>query len=180
VIGARYQARIKLNDLGSVVPAGHKMRLALSTSYWPMVWPSPKAATLKIFGGALDLPLRPLQPTDAKLPSFAASESSAPEKPTIFNRGDLRIERIDRLGLEIGTQIKSHYHIEDDDPLTAVAEVRKIQTMSRDGWQIRTEQQLHLSSAADAFLLKANLRAFEGENEVCHREWNRLFPRDFL
>ena len=43
--GERYRVRIQLNDAGSVFPAGHKVRLAISTAYWPMIWPSPEAAT---------------------------------------------------------------------------------------------------------------------------------------
>ena len=42
VPGQRYQVRIQLNDAGSVFPAGHRIRLALSTTYWPMIWPSPR------------------------------------------------------------------------------------------------------------------------------------------
>ena len=33
--------RIQLNDAGAVFPAGHRIRVALSTTYWPMIWPSP-------------------------------------------------------------------------------------------------------------------------------------------
>ena len=62
VPGQRYQVRIKLNDAGVVFPAGHRIRLALSTTYWPMIWPAPETATLTIFGGTLDLPVRPAQP----------------------------------------------------------------------------------------------------------------------
>ena len=40
VPGERYRVRIQLNDAGSVFPAGHRVRLALSTAYWPMIWPS--------------------------------------------------------------------------------------------------------------------------------------------
>src|SRR5262249_30687515 len=54
-IGERSRVRIQLNDAGSAVPAGHRVRLALSTAYWPMIWPSPEKATLTIFGGTLDL-----------------------------------------------------------------------------------------------------------------------------
>src|SRR5262249_15077851 len=57
--GERYRVRIKLNEAGWVSPAGHRVRLALSTAYWPTIWPAPKKATLKIFAGPLDLPLRP-------------------------------------------------------------------------------------------------------------------------
>src|SRR5262249_15634798 len=57
-VGERYRVRIKLNNAGSVSPAGHKVRLALSTSYWPTIWPSPETATVQILGGMLDLPVR--------------------------------------------------------------------------------------------------------------------------
>jgi hypothetical protein len=92
----------------------------------------------------------------------------------------MRIERIDRLGLEMGTQYKSEYHVEDNDPLSAVAELHNIQTLSRDEWQIRVETQLRLSVTANAFLLQGSMRAFEGANEVCRRDWDRSIPRDFL
>src|SRR5207302_3799939 len=36
-----YQVRILLNDMGSVFPPGHKVGLAISTDYWPMIWPTP-------------------------------------------------------------------------------------------------------------------------------------------
>ena len=103
-IGERYRVRIQLNDAGSVFPAGHRVRLAISTAYWPMIWPPPEKATLSIFAGTLDLPLRPPQGTDAQLSPFPEPESAPPEKPTVMRRGDVRIERIDRIGLELGTQ----------------------------------------------------------------------------
>ena len=74
---------------------------------------------------------------------------------------------------------KSQYHVEENDPLSAVAELRNTQTLSRNEWQIRVETQLRLSSTRDAFLLQGSLRAFEGANEVCRRDWDRSIPRDF-
>jgi hypothetical protein len=178
--GERYRVRIKLNDAGSVFPAGHRLRLALSTAYWPMIWPSPGKATLLISGGTLDLPVRPPGATDA-LPSLLPDpESAPPEKPRIIHRGDMRIEPIDRIGLELGTESKSRFHVEEDDPLSAVAELRRTWTMSRDAWQIRIETQMRLSCTRDLFLLQGSLRASEGANEVCAREWDRSIPRDFL
>jgi len=179
-IGERYRVRIQLNDAGSVFPSGHRVRLALSTAYWPMIWPSPEKATLLILGGTLDLPVRPRQAMDALLSPLPGPESAPPEKPTVMRRGDVRIERIDRIGLELGTESKSQFHVEEDDPLSAVAELRRTQTMSRDAWQIRIETQVRLSSTRDVFLLQASLRAWEGANEVCRREWDRSIPRDFV
>jgi hypothetical protein len=92
----------------------------------------------------------------------------------------MHIERIDRIGLELGTQSKSTLHVEDDDPLSAVAELRKTNTMSRNAWQIRIETQMRLSCTRNLLLLQGSLRAWEGATEVCRREWDRSIARDFL
>src|SRR5262249_49035618 len=113
----RNRVRIQLNDAGSVFPAGHKVRLAVSTAYWPMVWPSPETATVQIFAGTLDLPQRSPNVADAKLAPFPEPETPVPEKPAILHRDGVRIERIDRVGLELGTQWQSRYHVEENDPL---------------------------------------------------------------
>ena len=66
-IGERYRVRIQLNDAGSVFPAGHKVRLALSTAYWPMIWPSPETATAADFGWHARSAATPAQAADAQL-----------------------------------------------------------------------------------------------------------------
>jgi hypothetical protein len=145
-----------------------------------MIWPSPEKATLLISGGTLDLPVRPLRATDALLSPLSGPESAPPEKPTTIHQGDVRIERIDRIGLELTTESKSQFYVEEEDPLSAVAELRRTQTMSRDAWQIRTETQMRLSCTRHAFLLQGSLRTWEGASELCHRDWDRSIARDFL
>ncbi|HMK01543.1 MAG TPA: CocE/NonD family hydrolase [Reyranella sp.] len=177
VPGERYQIRIQLNDAGVVFPAGHKIRLALSTTYWPMIWPAPEVATLTIFGGTLDLPVRPTQAADAALPPLPSPETATPERPTVIRPG---LMRIDRLGLELSTEGKFAFDITDDDPLSATAEMQRTETIQRDAWQVRIETRMRLSCTRDAFLLQASLRAWEGASEVCHREWDRSIPRDLV
>ena len=177
VPGERYQIRIQLNDAGVVFPAGHRIRLALSTAYWPMIWPAPEIATLTIFGGTLDLPVRPTQAADAALPPLPGPETATPERPTVIRPG---LVCIDRLGLELGTEGKFAFDITDDDPLSATAEMQRTETIQRDAWQVRIETRMRLSCMRDAFLLQASLRAWEGASEVCHREWDRSIPRDLV
>ncbi|MEE4599511.1 CocE/NonD family hydrolase C-terminal non-catalytic domain-containing protein, partial [Streptomyces sp. DSM 41524] len=57
--GRRYRARITLNGVAQVFPPGHRIRLSLSTSYWPLVWPAPEPALLTVHGegAALTLPV---------------------------------------------------------------------------------------------------------------------------
>ncbi|HSS86770.1 MAG TPA: CocE/NonD family hydrolase [Reyranella sp.] len=177
VPGERYQIRIQLNDAGVVFPAGHRIRLALSTTYWPMIWPAPEAATLTIFSGTLDLPVRPTQAADAALPPLPSPETATPERPTVIRPG---LVRIDRLGLELSTEGKFAFDITDNDPLSATAEMQRTETIQRDAWQVRVETRMRLSCTRDAFLLQASLRAWEGASEVCHRDWDRSIPRDLV
>ena len=46
VPGRMYRVEIALNDIAQAFPAGHRIRLALATSHWPIAWPSPEMATL--------------------------------------------------------------------------------------------------------------------------------------
>jgi len=180
VSGKRYRVRLRLNDAGAAFPAGHRIRLALSTAYWPMIWPSPEMATVFVFSGTLDLPVRAPKAADARLASFLEPETSPPEKPTITRREKIRIERIERLGLELGTQGKTQYLVDDNDPLSAAADLSRTLTMSRDTWQIRIETQLRLSSTREDFLVYGRLHTLEEANQVCRREWRSSIPRDCL
>jgi hypothetical protein len=133
-----------------------------------------------VFSGTLDLPVRAPKAPDARLTSFLEPETAPSEKPTITRREKVRIERIERLGLELGTQGKTRYHVDDNDPQSAVADLSRTLTMSRDTWQIRIETQLRLSSTREKFFVYGSLRALEEANQVCHREWRSSIPREFL
>jgi uncharacterized protein len=58
--GKRYRVEVQLTGTAYAFPAGHRIRLAVSNAYWPIVWPSPESATLTLFtgGSELQLPVR--------------------------------------------------------------------------------------------------------------------------
>ena len=62
VPGHAYDVTIDLSLIAHRFKAGNRIRLALSESLWPLVWPSPRVATLTLTHGAssLDLPVRPM------------------------------------------------------------------------------------------------------------------------
>ena len=174
--GQRYQVRIQLNDAGAVFPVGHRIRVALSTAYWPMIWPSPERATVTVFSGDLELPVRAPAAADALLPPLPGPETAPPEPTTELRDG---VVRIDRLGLEVSTESSFTSHIDDDDPLSAAVEMRQSQAISRGAWRIRIETEMKMSCDRDAFLLHATMRAFEGDIDVCRRGWDYSVPRHF-
>ena len=142
-----------------------------------MIWPSPESATVTVFGGSVDLPIRPPAPADALLPVLPEPETAAPEPTTRIRQG---VVRIDRLGLELGTDGDFRTHIEPDDPLSAIVEMRQSQTVSRDTWRTRFETTTRISCTRDAFNLQATMCAWVGDVEVCRRAWNSSVPREFI
>ncbi len=68
--GRRYGVEVRLSAIAYAVPAGHRLRLAVSPTYWPWAWPSPEPVTLTVVAGPgsfLDLPLR--TPPEAEEPT---------------------------------------------------------------------------------------------------------------
>ena len=44
--------KIKMDDIAWRVPKGHKIRVSISTSYFPMMWPAPEPVTLTVYAGS--------------------------------------------------------------------------------------------------------------------------------
>ena len=55
---------VPLHALAHRITAGARLHIAISTSYWPMVWPSPDAGGVRLFPAQCELSL-PLQPHGA-------------------------------------------------------------------------------------------------------------------
>lgn len=176
VRGQRYRVRIQLNDAGATFPAGHRLRLALSTTYWPMLWPAPEPATVTILSGTLELPVRPMLPLDPLQP-MPASQTAPAERARQVRPG---VMRFDRIGLEVGNEWKFDHDIKGDDPLSAVASMQRTMTVARDDWKVQIETSMRMSCTREYFRLEASMRAFEGDSEVTHRTWDRLVKRDLV
>ncbi len=55
--GAVAEVAFDLDQMAYRLASGHRLRLALSNSYWPFVWPSPEVGRLTLVGGRLHLPV---------------------------------------------------------------------------------------------------------------------------
>ena len=202
VPGQRYKVTVVLNDIAHGFAAGNRIRVAVSTSYWPLVWPSPEPVTLKIFTGAsrLELPVREPRGEDAKLRPFAASEGAEPLAKTYHrpSKGRRWIERdigagistycieedmgrstIEHIGLETDFVQREAYRIRDDDPLSAEIEIAYSIAIGRGDWKTRSETRTVMRADKTHFIIEASLDAYEGEKQLVSRRWNERIPRDF-
>ena len=199
--GERFEARLTMNDIAHAFPAGHRLRVALSTSYWPRAWPSPEPVTLRLFAGAgeLRLPARPANPADAALrepgaprpgPTGPHREYRSPDRGRVVEhdhrRGRTVIRsykdrgrtRLDETGMTIEARADERYAMAGDNPLSAEHEVRYVVEMSRADWRIRTESRTTMTATAEEFLISATLDAYEGDVRVRGRAWSERVPRD--
>jgi predicted acyl esterase len=157
--GRRYAVRIPLKATASVVPAGHRLRLAISTSYWPWLWPAPELATVSVAsaslavsgsppvsGSRLVLPLP--DPADADLPApvFGPAEIATPipveelrehcpviaaEGGTFRLRRDLSGKVRYPSGLVYSDYDPTLFRVDAEDPLSASVELFRRTELSR-------------------------------------------------
>jgi len=200
VPGQRYRVRLQLNDAGHRFAAGHQIRLALSTAYWPIVWPAPLAARLTIHAGAsaLLLPVRRPRAEDAKV-KFGPPEKSPPTKRNVMRAGKVyrrishdvesgrqHIEvlrddgrsRIEEIGVTTDFHKMLHYDADPKNAAAARAEADHDIRHSHDqGWDTRIRTHCAIACTEQDFIVEADLEAFEGERRIFSRSWTERIPR---
>ena len=196
--GAAIEVDFALNDIAYRLPAGHRLRLALSTAYWPMLWPAAAPLTLRIDPAAshLELPLRPV--IDEAEPAFGPPERTREGgAETLRAEGFERIEEVlgdgtrrlrlvtdggkvrhQSTGIESGKVVTETWEIHPDDPQSARNAAHWSYTIGRGDWQTRTETATEMTCDAEAFHIRARLEAFAGDELVCRRDWDLTIPRD--
>jgi putative CocE/NonD family hydrolase len=197
--GADVAVDIALDQCAYRIPAGHRLRVALSTACWPMVWPSPEAASLRLTAGSLSLPVRPLAIEDEwqfEPPEAAAPWATQQLRPSASTR---RIERDVATGTVVlivendfgevrdkdhgllnGSRSREIWSISPNDPLSATVDIEWEQTGGRDDWAWRTLARTTMRCTAGNFLLNSSLEAWESDEKVFARLWEESVPRHCL
>ncbi|MDZ7774932.1 MAG: CocE/NonD family hydrolase [Bacteroidales bacterium] len=76
--GMTYKVQVQLNHIAQSFPAGNRLRLSISTSYWPLSWVPPRPVRLTVHTGnsSLELPIRKPQKSDQNLRPFGKPEGA--------------------------------------------------------------------------------------------------------
>ncbi len=206
--GKLYRITLKFNEIAQMFPAGHRIRLSLSTSYWPLAWPPPEPVrlTFHLAKSKLTLPVRRPRPTDdCALPRFHDPEGASPPNKTtlepeqhrwvvyrdlasdesvlhvIDDRGTTHFKESD---LTVQTRADEWYRSCGDDFASIRGETHWTRSLSRGDWHIRTEARTRLMADKASFHIRADLDAYEidgaGERRVFSRSWERNIPRDLV
>lgn len=197
----RYNVEVTLNHVAYEVPPGHRLRVALSTSYWPIAWPSPHAATLSIYPASskLQLPVRSANAVDAPANDFTKpkevssdaiehlrqfKESRECKVDSVSGQSVLEIkadngrQRFTETDLELDSNSLQRYSIHADDPLSASAHYQWTWEYQRGDWQVMAESTITMTCTDTTFDVIAEIIAWEGGVEVFRKQWDEQYPRD--
>ena len=200
--GERTSVVLELDGIAQAIPAGHRLRLALSPAYWPWLWPAPEPVTLAVHAAesSLLLPVRPPRPEDARLRAFEEPEQArglevetlervkgartvtrdfaSGRTELVFDWAAGGSYRLVQAGLRTGYGTKTTYSIVPNDPLTAEVRCEAATELGRDGWLTRAEIRAVMDADAERFRVRTELEAFENGERVHRREWTFETPRD--
>ncbi len=201
VPGRRYTVKLALDHAAHRFKAGDRIRVSLSTTYWPLILPAPQPVQLTVFTGAssVSLPVRPPRAADAKLRPFGPPfVPPIPIRPVSSNPGVHRVEwnAVDRkqvirhevgdgsvlltaVNTEILGKSAARSEIADDDTSGSI-ETQYTIGWRRDRWRPRVIATSKITTLKTDFLLQGDMTAYDGEEKVFTRAWERKIPRRFV
>ena len=198
VPGEAFEIALTLDQMAYRIKAGMRLRVAISSAYWPFLWPVAERATLTLLEGALELPVH--TGSEKNEWQFDEAEGASPWearflRPALYEKtqvtdkttGEIRLILHDDLGLNedpmhglrSGTVTREVWRIHPDDPLCASGDIHWTQELARGDWSIRTETTAKMWSDAETYYLAGRLEAFEGDVLVYERDVETTVPRDF-
>jgi len=202
--GKCYRIRLQLNETAHRFAAGNRVRIAVSSSYWPIAWPSPHKITLGLTAGesSLTLPLRPRNAVDAELAPFAAAECAAALDMTSKRAPDYRwtIEKDmisgnvtmnqwfdegrtvynEHDGWTVESTHDEYFTIHPDDPNSASVDLTWTESFERGDWRVSSRTHTRMTSTPSHFIVVAELEAREGDEVIHSQTWEREFKRNHV
>lgn len=201
--GATEDVTFELNGIGHTFSPGHRIRLAVSSSYWPWIWPQAGSAgfTLHADGSRVELPVRHrteepsivfeeaehAEPLVVVLP--VTLDEPRPERLVVRDvaKGEWRLEvdpryggtRVHPDGLEFTEDGVDAYTIQENDPLSAHTRSDWTVRLHRPetAWDVKIETRSEISGDEHDFLTSDEMVCKDGDEIVFHRTWVKRIPR---
>lgn len=200
--GKKYRVQLQLNDIAHVFPEGHRLRISVSSSYWPIAWTPPEVATLILYTekSYVYLPER----TSKQNPSVSFSKPENAEattiqktvhapnykwdvirdlindKSTLHVRKDNGTYRLENIDLEVSDCTIEDYSVQNDFVDSVKGETRGEMRLKRDDWNVHTVNHTILTSDKNNFHVHATLDAYNNGLRVFSKNWQLSIPRKYV
>lgn len=194
--GKTYQVDVALDHIAYRLPQGDRLRVSVSTSYWPLLWPMPHAATLTVTQGTLHLPISQhgenaerVFPDPDAAPAWQTQTlrpaNNERRRETDLKTGITRLEIIDDFGcvqdadhgLIIEGVAREWWDIHPDDPLSARGKSHWTERRARGDWDTRTETYATMWADQTHFHISARLEAYENDRLIFEKDIADSVPR---
>ena len=199
----KYKVSVDMNYVAQKFPAGNQIRLSISSSYWPLAWPPPEPARLKIYLGnsTLKLPVRQPRESDNHLRDLGKPGEGRKLPTTLLvpshrewevkhnlamNEVKLHVTnndpqyRLDDINWAIQKDVTEMYFYKNNNYDTLRGEVTSRRGFKRDDWEAVTITRTILTSTRTHFRIRATLDAYEEDTRVFSKTWDESIPRDML
>ncbi|WP_327273580.1 CocE/NonD family hydrolase [Streptomyces sp. NBC_01224] len=202
-VGGTEDVTFDLNGIGHTFPPGHRIRLAVSSSYWPWIWPQAGSVgfTLDADGSFVELPVRrhtedpairfeePEQSEPLGVVHPVTLDEQRPERLVVRDvaKGEWRLEvdpryggtRVYPDGLEFTEDAVETYTIQENDPLSARTRSDWSIRLHRPemAWDVRIETRSEISADDTDFITSDEVLCKDGGEVVFHRTWEKRIPR---
>ena len=202
--GQHYDVDVSCYFTAHRFKVGNRIRVALSESLWPMLWPSPLPVTLEVTTGASKLVL-PMRSKEAVAEAMPIGELQDRVRQRVAaDRGGLRNHSIAQTGpdaqgrvtlhkrlrdpaetlADIGTTLSGgsdwYMSIQEGDPNSSIWRLEWFSRLQRGGWDTTLRSTLELTSTPTEFRMQESIHALEGEKVVFERRWDNRVKRDLV
>ncbi len=200
--GRRYRVTVRLNEIAHLFAPGHRVRVAVSTGSFPLIWPSPQPVTLTLHTGESVIDLPTLEAGALKVVEpFGPPEYARPRPSTVIHPGgdertvvhdlvggtttarvwrDDGCVRIDDIGTEVTYRKLKEKRIADGDPLSMRVTVAVSHAFHRADWDARLDTRIVMSCDQENFYLQSDIDAFADGTRIFSRSRPYRIPRDHL
>ena len=203
VPGETVDVTIALDYCAHRFEAGHRYRLTLATSYWPMFWVKPDDATLSLDLSSAELKIPrftgkdcigpDMKPVSAAFtPCTTLSEGRVDRSVTydivndawtcitdgvggVFGEG---IYRFDDIGTVVEHNLKRELTLSNKDPLSARYVITQKMKIGREGWLADADIITEQTADHDYFYITCDIKVKEGTELIFDHKWDSKIERN--
>lgn len=185
---------VPLMATSAVIPAGSRIRLALSGADFPVVWPPPGRFRLTVdpANSRLTLPTVTRDPLVTGLDIGASPPPPPPPVEDLFDKATWEVEKGDetvfrrrlssaefqptRNDLTYTTDQTWSVQVANDDPGTTAVEATSRLTLSRPGWDVEVDGSIAISGR-ESLQVHIELSASHNQKEIWAKTWDETILR---
>jgi putative CocE/NonD family hydrolase len=198
--GQTYHLEIPLDCISHVFATGHRVRVSINSSAWPMVWPAPTLGQQLVTAGGSNashvvLPVVASQDRGTQRPDFrpapeleptAVDTSAPPEYEVTRDPRSMRTKvrsrtnahyRMDGAGIEFEASQITEAQLADLDPAHATYKGENHFTLRRPEATFESRAQLAMTSSATHFHVWAALHVLTDGRQHFQRSWRKTVRR---